>query len=1686
MQLNGDKWVAWIGGAASIIFALIMLIALPSTSWAACPNEAFRTGPSAQLADCRAYEQVTPEATGQQFRDIYKHGSFDAFPIEQMSSMRDSVVFSTQGFGFLDPPGGGGTLGRDVWQAQRSSSGWEVTHHVTPAPYESSEPIEGGIAADHTFSFAFAGPEAGAKPPGDLGPLYGQHGSDYIGDMAGHFTLTGCGSLGCEREVQGRFISPGGDHIIFSNGKSTAADEWCQKIPCKARRLEPDAPPEGTGAVYDRQGIDGPTRVISLLPGDTPPAAGEEAVYQGASANGSTVAFKIKGVLYARVDNEKTEVITAAAATYAGSSADGRFVFYVNAEDIHRFDTEDESDDQVTSSGDARMMNVSEDGSHVYFISPSQLDGSEGTAGEPNMYLWNGTSIEYIATVEQSDLEGQPGLGIWTLAQTNGLGVEASRVTLDGRTVIFESTAPLDPSYDNNGQTEVYRRVEGQAVECVSCNPSGTPAVSGARLQNQFVLGDKIILNNLSADGSRVFFETQEPLVEGDIDNGINDSYEWQVPAEVGGEPELSLISSGRSLDYPFIEGVEQNTLFGITKSGSDVVFLSQDALVPGAPIEGTPMIYDARVGGGFPEPEPEPSCSEEGCRGPVTPPPGLGTAASASLQGTGNVVPRKKKHRKHPRRCKRHGNHRACPKKRAASARASAGSGSTGGEASTEARSQGPAIERSAPSTTASAATAPVTSAGGNEFEYGIESVEAEVSTTAAAQHPDLKIAIVPTPAKVRFAAKTKDAVIKLPPGLYGNPNLTPRCSVGKFLAQACPTDSQIGVNRIAYRKENNEVGHLLTPLYNLAPAHPDREVARFAFNIVEGLSVFVDVSVRTAGDYGVTASVRSAPSQNPLLESETIVWGNPADPSHDKLRMTPHEAVSCPGSACDAPGGERSSEDLGPIAFMTNPSACGPWSFGFELASYQLPGQTFAAEAPVGPGPVSDCQNLPFSPTIEARPTTDVAGAPTGLKTSIQFPQHEDCELSPESEARLEELLEARETAQERRQEVKERREELSQLEEEGATTAEIEAAEEALGEVEEALGEVEEEQDELNAEPFYDCEPATATMREARVTLPEGLVVNPSAADGLEACSDQQVHLHEEVDAECPDASKLGALRIVSPALAEPLEGAVYQRSPEPGHLVRLWLVTDELGLHVKIPGEVELDPGTGRVTAVFADLPQVPVEEIDVEIWGGARAPLKNPDTCGTYESTSSLAPWSSDPPATPADNYVIDRAAGGGPCPGSAAEEPNSPSFEAGTVTPLAGSFSPFVMRLHREDGSQPFGALDLTLPPGLVAKIAGVADCPEAALGAAAGKSGADEKANPSCPSASLIGTVNTAAGAGPSPFWVQSNAYLAGPYKGAPLSVAIVTPAVAGPFDLGTVVSRAALYIDPETARVTLKTDPLPTILQGIPLNLRTIAVKVDRDQFTLNATSCEPLAFTGSLLSTLGNTASLTSRYQVGECGRLAFKPKLSLKLKGGTKRGDDPAFHAVLSMPPGGQANLASIVTTLPHSAFLDQAHMRTICTRVQFAAGAGGGTECPKASIYGKAKVWTPILEKPLEGPVFLRSSSHPLPDFVLALHGRFAVALAARVDSRHGGIRLSFEGTPDAPFTKAVLDMQGGKKGIIVNSRNLCYKPGRNRATANLHAQNGLLRILRPVTEAKCGKGGKGQKGKRGGGRRTHG
>ena len=584
-------------------------------------------------------------------------------------------------------------------------------------------------------------------------------------------------------------------------------------------------------------------------------------------------------------------------------------------------------------------------------------------------------------------------------------------------------------------------------------------------------------------------------------------------------------------------------------------------------------------------------------------------------------------------------------------------------------------------------------------------------------------------------------------------------------------------------------------------------------------------------------------------------------------------------------------------------------------------------------------------------------------------------------------------------------------------------------------------------------------SSTLKSAFVTLPEGLTINPAAGDGLAACSDEQVGFGKSSPPACPDAAKIGSAEIEVPALERTLQGAVYQRTPVPGRLFGFWLVTDEQGVRLKLPAEIQANPLTGQLATVFdgipavGGIPQVPVSEIRLHVFGGPRAPLATPNTCGTYQTHYSFVPWSGGPAAVGDAPMQISSGCNKGGF---------SPKIAAGTTRAGAGEFAPFSFTLTREDGEANPRQLAIHLPQGLLAKVGGVPLCPDSAAATGA------------CPAASQVGTVTTAAGVGGAPLWIPqpgkapTAAYLAGPYKGAPYSVVSVVPAQAGPFDLGTVVNRSAIQIAPETALATVVTDPLPQILEGVPIAYRAIHVSVDRKDFMLNPTSCAPKQITATVTAANGATAEPSTGFQAADCAKLQYTPKLKLTFKGSTKRTGNPAVHAVLTQKPH-QANTKAAVVTLPAGLFIDNSHIGTPCTRVQFDAES-----CPKISILGHATAKVPLLDKPLKGNVYFRSNggARELPDIVADLRGPIHVTLVGYIDSvaqkgsESSRVRTRFLHVPDAPVTKFTMNLFGGKRGLIENSIPLCR--GSHRAKLELRAQNGRQLTTNAPIGVPCG------------------
>ncbi len=589
------------------------------------------------------------------------------------------------------------------------------------------------------------------------------------------------------------------------------------------------------------------------------------------------------------------------------------------------------------------------------------------------------------------------------------------------------------------------------------------------------------------------------------------------------------------------------------------------------------------------------------------------------------------------------------------------------------------------------------------------------------------------------------------------------------------------------------------------------------------------------------------------------------------------------------------------------------------------------------------------------------------------------------------------------------------------------------------------------------------ANSYLKTAKVTLPEGMGLNPASANGLVACTDEEFAYHTDNPIACPQASKIGTVEVQTPSLpADSLTGEVFvgepkSNDPSTGEQFRIFIHagSDRYGVNVRLIGHVFPNPATGQLTAVVAENPQATFKSFKLRLYGGPKGTLTSPPVCGPNTTTTVLSPWSGQADAEPTSSFTLTNDPCGGSCPQTLAQRAFAPAYTASSDNTQAGAYSPFRVRVARRDGEQELKAVNVTLPKGLTGKLAGIPYCSEAAIAAAAASSGAAQATNYSCPAASQIGTTTTAAGSGGGPIKIDGKAFLAGPYKGAPLSMVSITPGVAGPYDIGTVVVRIALNVDPETAQVNAVSDPIPNVFGGVKLDIRSIDFNVDRNEFMLNPTNCAAQASSGTLSGGGSNPADpaafssypFSAPYSANGCNSLKFKPKLYVRLKGGTKRNKNPQLRAVLEARKG-DANIARTALTMPHALFLDQSHIGTVCTRPQLASQT-----CPKASIYGQAEAITPLLDEKLKGNVYLVSSNHNLPDLLADLHGQVNVQLRGVISTKHGGLKTVFNGVPDVPVKKFILNMYAGKKSLLVNSTNTCK--GKHTAVLNIKGQNGL-------------------------------
>jgi hypothetical protein len=806
------------------------------------------------------------------------------------------------------------------------------------------------------------------------------------------------------------------------------------------------------------------------------------------------------------------------------------------------------------------------------------------------------------------------------------------------------------------------------------------------------------------------------------------------------------------------------------------------------------------------------------------------------------------------------------------------------------------------------------------------------------------------------------KDLNFKVPPGLIGNPTPFPQCRQSLFEAtgeanftNACPSDTAIGVAAVSFDLAN-AFGYttIPVPLFNLEPSAG--EPARFGFDAA-GVRVYLDTSVRTGEDYGVTVSVENIPQEATFLGSRVTFWGVPGDPRHDSERGWDcvDDGLWAEGQPC-VPLGQHV-----PPPLLELPTSCtGPLQTSVDADSWQEEGSFRSAGPAVALPALDGCNALSFTPSLSVAPDGEAGSTPSGLTVGIHLPQ----EVS----------LDGR------------------------------------------GLGE--------------------ADVKDTTVTLPAGVALNPSAADGLLSCSVSEIGLENDSEPSCPEASKVGTVRIKTPLLPNALEGAAYLAAQDAnpfGSLVALYVVAQDpvSGTLVKLAGEVTLNEATGQIVSTFKNTPQLPFEDFEVHFFGGSRAPLGTPALCGDYTTTSSIEGWAGNSPSMPSSTFQVVSGPNGSPCHDPLAF---APSLTAGTTGIQAGGFSPFTMTMSREDGSQNLQAISLKMPPGLSGLLSSVKLCGEAQADAG------------TCGPESEIGETTVSVGLGGNPFSVKGGkVYITGPYDGAPFGLSIVNPAVAGPFNLGKVVVRAKIEVDPHTAELTITSDDtgpykIPTILDGIPLEIQHVNVTIDRPGFTFNPTDCDPLKITGSLSSAEGATDALSVPFQVTDCAILGFAPKFAVSTSAKTSRADGASLSVKLTYPQapfGSQANIGKVKVELPEQLPSRLSTLQKACTAATFEANPA---DCPSTSIVGHAKAVTPLLPVPLEGPAyFVSHGGEAFPSLIVVLQGDNVTLdlVGTTFISKAGVTSSTFKTVPDAPVGSFELTLPEGPYSALGTESNLC-------------------------------------------------
>ncbi len=898
----------------------------------------------------------------------------------------------------------------------------------------------------------------------------------------------------------------------------------------------------------------------------------------------------------------------------------------------------------------------------------------------------------------------------------------------------------------------------------------------------------------------------------------------------------------------------------------------------------------------------------------------------------------------------------------------------------------------------------------GVQDYEVGLSGVDGTPATQAGSHPAQMTTTLVldQEPSQGgglgnrRPVALPKDLRFGLPPGLLGDPQAVQQCSLLDFDERIhgpdyCPPGSVVGVATATVR-EAKALGTITqtVPVFNLVPA--DGEPARLGFEVKGLVFVTIDTSVQAGGDYHVVASVERANQTAGILSSQVTLWGVPGASAHNPSR----------GWKCLAYGGEeqlKEAEEVeagegcpettpageGETPFLISPTSCAqnpasePLNFSLEMDSWTEP-LTFPLAQPTAeyswqdkaghPLGFQGCETLAFEPSLQASPAVagsppvHTAATPTGLTVRVKVPQGPLLEPNPEGRAQ--------------------------------------------------------------------------ADVRDTTVTLPEGVHLNPSAANGLQACTEAQAGF-ERINpttgtqeftagpASCPEASKVANVHIKTPLLPKEVEGALYLAEPAPNgepaknpfnSLVALYLVAEdkEAGILVKLAGEGKLDQSTGRVSTSFQNTPQLPFEELKVELFGGPRASLSTPAFCGTYSTQASFTPWSGTAPvqvSSPAEEFdITEDCASAGPLG-------FSPLFAARSTNATAGAFSPFELQLERPDGQQALTGVSVTLPPGVAALLSTVNPCPEPPAGV-----------EWSCGTESLIGHSLASSGVGSQPVTLPGDAYLTTGYDGAPFGLLVRTKAEAGPFDLGYVNVRSRINVNPETAAVTVTTNPGPhgdaliTMLKGIPVQLKRLQVNVDRQGFEFNPTSCEPMSITGTLSGSEGAATNVSSRFQVGGCEGLPFHPSLEASTSGQASKANGASLTVKVTSAGLGQANIRKVFLTIPKILPSRlQPTLQHACPDVVFNANPAG---CDEDSLIGSATVHTPVLKSPLTGPAYVVSHGNAaFPDVEFVLQGEgITLVLDGKTDIKGGVTYSRFESAPDAPFTTFETVLPEGPHSVL--------------------------------------------------------